>query len=197
VELGCVSVCGAFGQQSGGVGPYSYAMTSGQLPAGTALSGLSLTGTFVGLSGYLNFTVQISDSFGATASVGATFWMYAHISFSGSALCRGSYVAPCSASLPYSGGVPGGSPSAAVVGFGQYCPGTFCYPTPVAVPPSFVVSVSAGNVDVSVAARCGGGCPNGWHGIVYIQLTDHSLCAAGTNCTSPGSAAFTIDVAGG
>jgi len=28
VELGCVSVCGAFGQQGGGVGPYTYALRS-------------------------------------------------------------------------------------------------------------------------------------------------------------------------
>jgi hypothetical protein len=149
------------------------------------------------LSGYLNFTVQVTDSFGATASVAVTFWMYQHISFSGSALCRGSYVAACSASLTYSGGIPGGSPSADVVGFAQYCPSTFCYPTPVAVPPSFAVTVGAGSVTVSVPAKCGGGCPNGWHGIVYIRLTDHTPCAAGTNCTSPGSATFTIDIAGG
>jgi large repetitive protein len=51
VELGCTSVCGDFGQLSGGVGPYSYALTSGQLPAGTSLSGLSLTGIPASLQG--------------------------------------------------------------------------------------------------------------------------------------------------
>src|SRR5712691_12311269 len=83
VELGCVSVCGAFGGQSGGVEPYSYTLMSGSLPAGTALSGLSLSGTFVGLSGYLQFSVQVSDSLGATASVAPVFWMHEHSSFAG------------------------------------------------------------------------------------------------------------------
>ncbi len=197
VELGCVSVCGAFGGQSGGVEPYSYTLTSGQLPAGTSLSGLTLAGTFGGSSGYLNFTVQVTDGFGATASVGVTFWMYDHISFSGTALCRGSYLTPCSASLAYSGGVPGGAPSANVVGFAQYCPGTFCYPMPTSVPPSFSVTVSGGTVTVTVQKACGGACGNGWGGIVNLNLTDHSLCAGGTYCTSSGSAAFTIYIAAG
>jgi len=197
VELGCVSVCGVFGQQSGGVSPYSYTLTSGQLPAGTSLSGLTLNGTFVGSSGYLKFTVQVTDGFAATATVAPTFWMYDHISFSGSALCKGSYVAPCSANLAYSGGVPGGAPSANVVGFAQYCPGAFCYPMPTAVPPTFSVTVSGGSVTVTVQKACGGACGSGWGGIVNLNLTDHSLCAAGTNCTSPGMAAFTIYMVAG
>jgi hypothetical protein len=197
VELGCVSVCGAFGAQSGGVEPYSYTLTSGQLPAGTSLSGLTLTGTFGGSSGYLKFTVQVTDGFGATATVNPTFWMYDHISFSGSALCRGSYLAPCSANLAYSGGVPGGAPSANVVGFAQYCPGAFCYPMPTAVPPTFSVTVSGGSVTVTVQKACGGACGGGWGGVVNLNLTDHTLCAAGTNCTSSGMAAFTIYIVAG
>ncbi|HKW06088.1 MAG TPA: Ig domain-containing protein, partial [Candidatus Dormibacteraeota bacterium] len=59
VELGCVSVCGPFGQQSGGVGPFTYTLTQGPLPAGTSLNGLSLSGTFTGLSGWIQFTVQV------------------------------------------------------------------------------------------------------------------------------------------
>src|SRR4029077_21285739 len=39
VERGCVTVCGAFGQVSGGVAPLTYARTVGVLPAGTTLSG--------------------------------------------------------------------------------------------------------------------------------------------------------------
>jgi hypothetical protein len=75
VELGCVNVCGAFGQSSGGAGPLSYALVSGQLPSGTTLSGLALKGTFTGLSGYLQFAVQVTDSLGATAAVSPTFWI--------------------------------------------------------------------------------------------------------------------------
>src|SRR5260370_30717654 len=50
VELGCVSACGAFGQQGGGVGPYTYALRSGQLPSSTSLSAPALTGTFTDLN---------------------------------------------------------------------------------------------------------------------------------------------------
>lgn len=197
VELGCTSVCGAFGEVSGGISPYSYALTSGQLPSGTSLSGLALNGNFVGSSGFLKFSVQVTDSMGATASVAPTFWLYDHISFSGSAVCRGGYFATCSATLPYSGGVPGGGPTGVVVGFGQFCQPTFCYPTPTAVPQGFGVSVGSGNVNVTVQAKCGGGCPNGWYGTVYVNLVDHTLCAAHAECTSPGSAAFSIEMAGG
>jgi len=45
VEQGCVNVCGAFGSQSGGVGPFNYS-ASGNIPGGMKLSGLSLAGSF-------------------------------------------------------------------------------------------------------------------------------------------------------
>jgi len=83
VELGCVNACGAFAQQAGGVAPFAYKLTSGQLPSGTALSGLSLKGTFGGLTGYLQFTVQVTDALGATDTVSPTFWMYPHIALAG------------------------------------------------------------------------------------------------------------------
>ena len=121
------------------------------------------------------------------------------ISFSGTALCRGSNVSPCSAKLAYSGGTPGSTPSAAVVGFAQYCPSTFCYPVPRALPPGFSLTVSGGFVIVGVDADCGGaatgGCPNGWGGVIKVSLTDQSTCSAGTNCASTGLGDFTIDIA--
>jgi hypothetical protein len=201
VELGCVTVCGAFGQVSGGAAPLKYTLTSGPLPAGTTLNGLSLNGTFIGLPGRLQFTVQVTDGFGSTATISPRYNLLPHLSFPGPGLCKGDYNTPCSVNIPYSGG--SGSPKVKVVGYGQFCPGTFCYPQPTSPPPSFTATASGGFVTVSVQKACGyqpgvgGGCPNGWGGIVYLSLTDQNLCSAGVYCTSPGSAAVTIDIIGG
>jgi hypothetical protein len=194
VELGCVSVCGAFGQQGGGVGPYSYALTSGQLPAGTSLSGLSLTGTFVGASGYLLFTVQVTDSLGASAAVTPKFWMYNHISLA-SGTCYSTFHAfPCNTSLPYTGGVPGGPPTVAV----SSASGTLCTRTAAGLqvcnpssspPPPFSATVGSGSVSVSVPAT-----PT-WYtydGTVTLALTDQSLCSSGTYCSTTANVKVTI-----
>ena len=202
VELGCVTVCGAFGQVSGGAAPISYSLTSGPLPSGTTLNGLSLNGTFTGLPGRLQFTVQVSDGFGATALITARYNLLPHISFPGPGLCAGDYNTPCAAQIPYSGGTPGGSPRVNIVGYGQFCQPTFCYPKPTSPPPSFVATASGGYVAVSVKKACGyvyptGGCPSGWYGILYLNLTDQSLCGAGAYCTSPEVAAITVRIVGG
>jgi hypothetical protein len=198
VELGCVSVCGAFGQQSGGVSPYSYTLTSGQLPAGTSLSGLSLTGTFVGSSGYLKFTVQVVDGFGATASVGVTFWMYDHISLAGGTCYSTYYPFPCSASLPYSGGIPGGPPSVRVLSAsGSFCTRSaagawVCNPSPN-LPPNFSAMVAGSSVIVSVPASPN--YPFEYNGTVTLELTDQDPCGSGTNCSI--TAAVKVTFAGG
>jgi len=203
VEVGCVDVCGNFGALSGGTGPFTYAVQPGGLvPVGTHLNGFSLAGTFSQRAQFWQFTVVVTDALGQTASVTPTFYVFPHISFSGSTLCKGGYNTACSASVPYSGGTPSGTPAATVVGFAQDCPSpTFCYPTPRSLPPGFTMSVGGGNVTVRVPADCGGsatgGCPNGWGVIVKVNLTDQSLCASATNCTSPGAAAFSIEMACG
>lgn len=201
VELGCVNVCGGFGQLSGGVGPYSYTQTSGQLPAGTALSGLSLIGTFTGLSGFLQFSVEVTDSLGVTASVAPLFWMYRHISVAGSAKCGPIYFRiGCSASFAYSGGIPGTGVSVGVTGVsgtlctrnaaGQY----ICGPTSN-LPPSFSAVASGGTLAVSVPPD-----PNGsyytWTGTITMVLHDQDLCAANTYCRS-GAATLSVDLNGG
>jgi len=198
VELGCVSVCGAFGGQSGGVEPYSYTLMSGSLPAGTALSGLSLSGTFVGLSGYLNFTVQVTDGFGATASVAVTFWMYDHISLAGGTCYSTYYPFPCRASLPYSGGIPGGPPTVRVLSAsGSFCTravtgGWVCNPSSN-LPPNFSATVAGGSVIVSVPASPN--YPFEYNGTVTLQLTDQYPCGSGTNCST--TAAVQVTFAGG
>jgi hypothetical protein len=178
VELGCVSVCGAFGSQSGGVGPYSYALTSGQLPAGTTLSGLSLTGTFVGLSGYLKFTVQVTDSLGVTASVAPTFWMYDHISLASNTTTCFKIFTACSMRLQISGGVPGGNPSVALASAAPA--GQGCWPpSPTPLPAGYTLTVSGGYVNLYIP-RPG----NGYGGVWTLVLTDHTYCSASTYCTS-------------
>ncbi len=179
VELGCVSVCGAFGQQGGGVSPYAYTLTQGPLPAGTSLSGLSLTGTFVGQSGYLKFTVQVSDAMGAGATIAPTFWMYDHISLAG-ATC--SYVQlPCYVKLPYSGGTPNVQVTLRV---GGWAPGQ-CYgaaPSPCPQPP-ISGSASGGNLTVTIGPVP----PNSYPypiGTFTLSITDLDLCSSGTYCAS-------------
>jgi hypothetical protein len=195
VELGCVSVCGGFGQQSGGVGPYSYALTSGQLPAGTALSGLSLTGTFGGSSGYLLFAVQVTDSFGATASVNPKFWMYDHISLANGTCYSSYWRIPCSGTLPFSGGAPGGPPAVGV----SAASGSLCTPNPAGAwscnpssspPPNFNAAVSGGSVTVSVPASLNYSYT--YTGTVTLILTDQSPCSSGTSCSTTATVAIRI-----
>jgi hypothetical protein len=183
VELGCVSVCGGFGQSSGGVGPLSYALVSGQLPSGTTLSGLALKGTFTGLSGYLQFSVQVTDSLGATATVAPLFWMYQHISLaSDNTMCYRIF-SSCSLSLKISGGVPQGKPSVALASTAAQSQG--CWPTsPIPLPTGYTLTVSGGYVNLFIP-RPGGG----YGGVWNLVLTDHTLCAANTYCTSPGATA--------
>jgi hypothetical protein len=186
VELGCVSVCGGFGQMSGGVGPYSFALTSGQLPSGTALSGLSLTGTFTGLSGYLRFSVQVTDSLGASATVAPLFWMYQHIALA-SGNCTGNFITGCSVKLPYSGGI--GTPSVKLLSVSQN-PNRGCWPPTATQPPSgYGLSVSGGAVVVSIPKSI----LSGYGAVWTLQLADQPLCAANTNCVAP-SATVTIGV---
>jgi len=178
VELGCVNVCGTFGQMGGGVGPYSYALRSGQLPAGTTLSGLTLTGTFTGLSGYLRFSVQVTDSQGASASVAPTFWMYQHLSLA-SGICTGNFITGCSVRLSYSGGI--GTASVKLVSVGAN-PNQGCWPPTATQPPvGYGLSVSGGAVVVSIPK----GILSGYGAVWTLQLADQGVCASNTNCTAP------------
>jgi hypothetical protein len=185
VELGCVTVCGTFGQVSGGAAPLTYSLKSGVLPAGTTLAALSLNGTFIGLPGRLQFTVQVADVFGATTTITPSYNLIPHISLSGTVLCQGSYINPCTAKIPYSGGTPGGHPSVGIVQVGAYCPPNFtCPPPPTGPPGGFTATAGNGYVTVGVPANCARACPNGYTGAITIRLSDRNLCSAGTNCVS-------------
>src|SRR4029077_14787001 len=136
VEDGCVTVCGKFGTQSGGVGPYKYAVRSGALPTGMGLRGLVLTGAFsfppsiCDCSGW-QFTVRVTDALGATGDVDANYFILTHITIDGatqSCLSNGCTVGyfggnsatptvsitnptcspPCPGPVPFSGTASGG-----------------------------------------------------------------------------------------
>ncbi len=182
VELGCVTVCGNFGQVSGGAAPITYSLTSGPLPAGTTLNGLSLNGTFIGLPGRLQFTVQVTDGFGATALITARYNLLPHISLAGGTCA--STGGTCSVKLPYSGGTPGTVPSLKVGLFVPNCTANGCSPAPA----QFSATVSGGFVNITAAQYTPPSV-----GTYTLTLTDQSLCAAATRCTSP-PATLVVDV---
>ncbi|HET7338133.1 MAG TPA: Ig domain-containing protein [Candidatus Dormibacteraeota bacterium] len=185
VELGCVSVCGGFGQMSGGVAPYSFAVTQGPLPAGTSLSGLSLAGTFKGLSGYLKFGVQVTDALGAVGSVAPIFWMYDHISLAGGTC--GPSRSTCSVALAYSGGIPGTQLTAAPTGWvGANCVAGAVIPCPE---PTFSASYQPGSVLLKLTYD-----PKyqATFGTLTVQLTTTDPCGSASKC----SASASVNVAG-
>ncbi len=199
VELGCVTVCGGFGQMSGGVGPYSFALTTGQLPSGTALSGLTLTGTFTGLSGYLRFSVQVTDSFGATATVAPLFWMYPHISLTGGAIpaCPWPGAGPndpgCTATFPYVGGTPNSGTVRASATWVSYA----CNDPAVCTHPPAMPTITVGSGIITVAVPQGTfAFTSGYKGTLSITLTNQDVCSVGpAGCSS--SANVTITQASG
>jgi len=190
VEIGCVSVCGAFGQVSGGVGPYSYTHTSGQLPSGTSLSGLSLTGTFSGFSGYLQFSVQVTDVLGATATVAPLFWMYQHISLGGGG-CQPPTFWPdgCKMKLPYGGGIPNAAVAVRVAAV------NISQPAGATAYEGLTLSASGGIVYVTIPGS-NRNYINGLNGTLTLVVTDHSPCGPGpVYCESAVTVA--VNVSGG
>jgi hypothetical protein len=179
VELGCVTVCGSYGRLSGGVPPYAYTLLQGPLPAGTSLDGLGLTGTFVGLPGYLKFTVEVTDGTGAQVTIAPTFWMYDHVSLAGGA-CQGRV--SCTVKLPYSGGTPGPTPTVQVSSWASaLCPNAAgpaspCYPTP-----AFSAGLQSGTATITLTYSAN--YPT-TRGTLTVQITDNSLCAQGVYCSS-------------
>jgi large repetitive protein len=185
VELGCVSVCGPFGQVSGGAAPLTYTLASGPLPAGTTLNGLSLNGTFIGLPGRLQFAVQVTDGFGATALITARYNLLPHISMA-SGTCYGNYGTGCSTQLKVTGG--SGAASVSLVSEAQNpnsnpppYQGACWSVTATAPPAGYGLSASGSYVTVSIPARI----INGYGAIWTLVAADHNLCGPNTYCSSP------------
>ncbi len=182
VELGCATVCGTFGQVTGGASPLTYKLTNGALPSGTSLAGMGLKGTFTGLPGRLSFTVQVTDGFGVTASLVPTFNLFPHISLTAGGTCSYFRLVSCTVSLKYSGGPPNGAVAFKVDGWvGNLKCGniavTICPEPPISATGSGgTLVVTVGPVSANTFPR-----PTG---TFTVSITDQSLCSAGTHCSS-------------
>jgi hypothetical protein len=178
VEQGCVNVCGNFGSQSGGVGPFTY-QGSGNIPGGMKLNGLSLAGSFPQLAQFWQFNVTVTDALGATASLSPIFYVYKHITISPTNfVCSGFVSGGCTtAQLHYSGGSPGGTPVLHI--------------SP-ALPAGYTYTASGGVFTINVVGPgCGSRYANtGYSAVVTVTATDQSTCGA-THCTS-GPSSLTI-----
>jgi hypothetical protein len=186
VEQGCATVCGAFGSQSGGVGPFKYARTAGSLPPSTSLKGLSLAGTFTTVSKYF-FAVTVTDSLGAGTSISANFVVFPHIKLAGGGPCQTTfYVFGCSASgWSYSGGTPGGTLTVKIVKYSQYCnANAFCYPVPKSPPAGFKATGARGVLTILVPPQTQ---TTTYYGVLTLVLIDQSPCGPSVNCTSVGA----------
>ena len=186
VEAGCVTACGGFGNQSGGMPPYTYRVVGGGIPSGMGLSGLALAGTFpappTGSTTDWLFTVRVTDGLGASAQTTAKFHVFPHITFTSAlspATCTLSPPAvPCKFTATYTLGTPG-LPSPAnklsVTNLGAAAP----KPIPTAHSSSGTVTV-----DVPVPA-CGTG-KGTFTWTMTLVLVDGSQCApgAGAYCTT-------------
>jgi len=178
VEAGCVTVCGVFGVQSGGVSPIKYRVTSGTAPTGMGIGAFALTKAFPAPRSSAgqdwSFTVTATDAIGATAKTTASFHVFPHVALAAPAALQCSLLTgPCTFQSTYTLGTPN-LPSvtarATVTG------------------PSPAPSASASGVASSVSVTVGAGftCPSGSHPTwtVAITISDASPCAANTYCSS-------------
>jgi hypothetical protein len=185
VEAGCVTVCGVFGFQSGGIGPFKYKVTSGALPTGMALNGFSITNAFPAPASQAGkdwvFTVRVTDAIGATAETTAKFHVFPHIAFvpalGAKATCVGS-AAGCTTTLTYTLGTPNlANPKVNV----QVMSGG-------ALPSGYSATASNGTLTFTVPR---GGGP--YIGTVKLVLIDTSTCGANVYCASqPATVTITI-----
>ena len=184
VEVGCVSVCGKFGTLSGGVPPYTYT-SLGNIPTGVHLSGLSLAGTFVSGPRFSQFTVNVTDAFGASTSISPMFNVFPHITFTGGT-CQGSG-SSCSIGLSFTVGVSE-TPTVKVVAWvGKKTCGSIA---PVICPaPPFSAVVQGSQVMVTLGPASS---PN-TTGTFKLSLTDQFPCAAGAYCSA--TATLTVNLA--
>jgi hypothetical protein len=179
IGKGCTK-CGVFGTVSRGLAPYTYRIVGGAVPPGMTWTQLSLVGGFP--AGGYSLSVQVTDKLGAKVTVAANWSVYNPVSFlrgRASTDCINSANPPhCSTTgWSYSGGNPSVPPTAAIVGYSQYCEPTFgqCFPVPTAPPPQWNVAIAGGNITFSAGGIACNASPYG--GKLTIELRDPSKCA--------------------
>jgi putative Ig domain-containing protein len=184
VEAGCVTACGGFGNQSGGMPPYSYRVVGGAIPSGMGLNGLTLAGTFpappAGSTTDWLFTVRVTDGLGATSQTTAKFHVFPHITFTlPIPACTGATVGTgCTATLHYTGGTPG----LTIPPFKT---------TPSPLPSGWKVAPNNGTVTVTIPPTCPkSGQP--FTATLTIVLVDGSICASGGGYCSSAPAVVKI-----
>jgi hypothetical protein len=195
VEEGCMTVCGTYTDLAGGVAPYKFVLTGGSLPAGMTINGPALAGPFplpppsISVPPPYQFTVTVTDGFGATSSVNAVFSVFPHIAFSvTNGACTGFVLSGCSSQqLTYVGGTPNGSPTV------QVTQDPLKYPP---LPSGSTFTASGGVVTATIPGPgCGSQFANtGYFAVVTLTLVDQNQCGPGTNCAS-GQAGLTIRLA--
>lgn len=172
IGKGCTK-CGGFGTVTGGETPYAYKVTGGAVPSGMKLSALSLVGGFP--AGSFNLTVQVTDKFGATASLAANWSVYLPASLKSGGDCMSFSPPPsCTLRWTYGGGSPTALPRLVIVGYGQYCNANGTCATPTAPPPGWTVSVKTGVITISTLSTA---CVTSYLGVLKLALVDTAACA--------------------
>jgi len=184
VRKGSAATNGAFASHAGGDPPYTYSVTSGSLPTGTGLNGLSLSGTY-SAAGTYHFTVTVTDGLGAAATVSPSFYIWGPIAFPPSHCdtqqCTADHTydaivypygfdVTLTGTYTYTGGTPGATPRVSFSSF--YWGGSSTTCTSGGCPLNGVtVTAVNGVVTVTVA---GGKNPNLGHGWwrIGVTLTD-------------------------
>ena len=182
-EAGC-TICGRFGTQGGGIGPFKYALT-GLIPAGMTYSALTLIGTVpppppptTNLPPPDRFSVVVSDSLGATVTLTSQVYTFTHISLPDDPAGAQRPGIPLTFSMPYSGGL--GTPKAALVKNNLPKGSTWRIDTVKKVIVISVLAQPAGVPAISYAAT--------------FTLTDQAVCgpSAGQLCTATGTLTFSV-----
>jgi len=175
VEAGCVTACGGFGNQSGGMPPYRYRVVAGAIPSGMSLNGLALARAFpappTGATADWLFTVRVTDALGATAQTTAKFHVFPHITFTQTSAPCTQVGTSCTATLTYTLGTPN------------------LQMPPVSITPNLAnFSATSANGTVTFKATPPPTCTKGQTYIqaVTLMLVDGSTCAtgAGNYCRS-------------
>jgi hypothetical protein len=195
VEQGCVTVCGRYGTQSGGVAPFRYQLLIGQIPTGMGLKGMNLTGAFplappnnsCECNPPWSFSITVTDALGATDGLNAIYDVFRHIAFSVSgATCGPSY--GCQAQLPFTMGTPGGKAVlslANIVCADPPCTGVAPEPPLNNLPLAGFSAAIDNSTDVVTISFGSPSTTGDWIGTIDVTITDQSLCGPGsTRCSA-------------